>query len=145
MEFPFTENPKRFWSYIKKLNKDDVGISDFEINEKCISDRKLKAEVLSEQFSGVFTEENTNNIPDICLNPNTNPSIDPLHISVGGVIAQLSVLNPNKPPGPDEIPPWFMKQYANEIAQTLKKILQDSVDSSVVPMKWKNANITAIF
>ena len=98
-------NPKRFWSYIKKLNKDDVGISDVEINGKCISDRKHKAEVLSEQFSGVFTEENTNNIPDICTNSNTNPSIDPLNISVGGVIAQLSVLNPNKGPGPDEIPP----------------------------------------
>ena len=79
------------------------------------------------------------------MNPNTNPSIDPLNISVGGVIAQLSVLNPNKAPGPDEIPPWFMKEYANEIAPALTKIFQESVDSGVVPMKWENANITAIF
>ena len=38
-----------------------------------------------------------------------------------------------------------MKEYANEIAPTLTKIFQESVDSGVVPMKWKNANITAIF
>ena len=26
------ENPKRFWSYIKQLNKEELGIADFEIN-----------------------------------------------------------------------------------------------------------------
>ena len=26
------ENPKRFWSHIKQLNKEELGIADFEIN-----------------------------------------------------------------------------------------------------------------
>jgi hypothetical protein len=38
------ENPKTFWSYIKKLSKDNVGVSDFEINGKIVDDSKKKAE-----------------------------------------------------------------------------------------------------
>ena len=38
-----------------------------------------------------------------------------------------------------------MKEYANEIAPTLTKIFQESIDSGVVPQKWKHANVTAIF
>ena len=34
------ENPKRFWSYIKQLNKEELGIADFEINGSIISDNK---------------------------------------------------------------------------------------------------------
>jgi hypothetical protein len=33
------------------------------------------------------------------------------------------VLKPDKAPGSDEIPLWFMKEYANEIAPTLTKIV----------------------
>jgi hypothetical protein len=69
------ENPKRFWSYVKKLNKDDVGISDFEVNGEFISDRKCKSELLSKHFSSVFTHENISNMPKIPENP--NPSINP--------------------------------------------------------------------
>ena len=59
------ENPKRFWSYVKKLNKDDVGILDFETNGESISDRKHKSELLSEHFPSVFTHENISNMPKI--------------------------------------------------------------------------------
>ena len=38
-----------------------------------------------------------------------------------------------------------MKEYANEIAPTLTKIFQESIDSGVIPQKWKHANVTAIF
>jgi hypothetical protein len=38
-----------------------------------------------------------------------------------------------------------MKEYAKEIAPTLTKIFQESIDSAVVPKKWKNTNVTAIF
>ncbi len=83
-------------------------------------------------------------MPKIPENP--KPSIiPPIIISTRGVVAQLSALKPDKAPGPDKIPPWFMKEYANEIAPTLTKIFQESIDSGVVPQKWKHAHVTAIF
>ena len=51
------ENPKRFWSYVKQLKKEEPGIADFEINGSIISDNKSKAEILNNQFSNVFTQE----------------------------------------------------------------------------------------
>ena len=59
------ENPKRFWSYIKQLNKEELGIADFEINGSIISDNKSKADLLNNQFSSVFTQEDLPNFPDI--------------------------------------------------------------------------------
>ena len=127
------ENPKRFWTYVKKLNKDDVGIPDFEINGDVISDRKNKSELLSKHFSSVFSHENISNIPEIprSLNLSTSSPV----ISIREVVAQLSALKPDKAPGPDGIPPRFMKEYANEIAPTLTKIFQESIDSGIVPKK----------
>lgn len=51
------ENLKRFWSYVKQLKKEEPGITDFEINGSIISDNKSKAEILNNQFSNVFTQE----------------------------------------------------------------------------------------
>ena len=42
---------------IKKTPRDDIGISDFEINGKTVSDREHKAQLLSEHFSSVFTQK----------------------------------------------------------------------------------------
>ena len=37
------ENPKVIWSYINKLNKDNVGVSDFEINGEIADDSRKKS------------------------------------------------------------------------------------------------------
>ena len=116
------ENPKRFWSYIKQLNKEELWIADFEINGSIISDNKSKAEMLNNQFSSVFTQEDLSNIPK-----------------------QLSLLNTNKASGPDAIPPWFLKEYAAEIAPILTNIFQDSIESGTVPSRWKLANVCGVF
>ena len=66
------ENPKRFWSSIKQLKKEEPGIADFEINGSIISDNKSKADILNNQFSNVFTQETykTEYQPlTVCLSP----------------------------------------------------------------------------
>ena len=98
------ENPKRFWSYIKQLNKEELGIADFEINGYIISDNKSKADMLNNQFLSVFTQEDLSNIPDIGYD--RIPAIGSLSITINGVAKQLSLLKTNKASGPDAIPPW---------------------------------------
>ena len=87
--------------------------------------------MLSKNFSSVFTKENLTNIRSISKQFNHN--IGPLVISVNVVAAQLQPLNPNKSTGPDQIPPWFMKEYSNDIAPILTTIFQESINSGVVP------------
>ena len=66
----------------------------------------------------------------------------PLKITTAGVIKQLKS---NKASGPDEIPPWFLKENAQEIAPILTDIYQNSIDAGVIPNQWKNANICGAF
>jgi hypothetical protein len=51
----------------------------------------------------------------------------------------------NKAPGPDGIPPWFLKLGAKQLASPLQDLFQSSINTGVVPQDWKEANITSIF
>ena len=73
------------------------------------------------------------------------PSIGSLVVSLKGVVKQLSLLKPNKASGPDEIPSWFLKEYAHEIGPTLTALFQASIDAGIVPSRWKHANVCGIF
>ena len=79
----------------------------------------------------MFTKEDRENNPIMGSGP--KPGLGPLIISEHGVLKQLSSLSPNKASDPDQIPPWFLKDYAAEIAPTLTDIFQDSIDSGTVP------------
>lgn len=136
------ENPKRFWLFIKQLNQDDPGVADLEVNNEIIHEAQRKSEILNNYFSSVYTDGNINEIPDVGENP--TPGINPLIITVQGVLKQLDSLKPNKAGGPDEIPAWFLKEYSIEIAPVLTNIFRSSIESGIVPNKWKKANVCAI-
>ena len=53
-----SDSPKRFWSYIKSLKVDNIGIPTLNNNNKLESDNRLKTEILNSQFKSVFTQEN---------------------------------------------------------------------------------------
>jgi hypothetical protein len=135
-------NPKIFWSYIKQVKQDDVGVADFEIDGLNISDGQSKAEILNKQFSSVFTEENLINLPEMGNNPTSE--IPGLQISSKDVLKQLLSLKTNMASGPDDIPSWFLKENAYEIAPILANIFQASITEGVVPKRWKTANLVGI-
>ncbi|KAL9980554.1 hypothetical protein ACROYT_G009156 [Oculina patagonica] len=81
----------------------------------------------------VFTNEDPTTIPAVGTEP--KPAIGPLIVTIPGVIKQLQSLKPNKASGPDEIPPWFLKDYAVEIGPILIAIYQTSIDAGHVPSK----------
>ena len=98
---------------IKQLKNDDPGVADFEVDGRIICDWNLKSELLSDQFSSVFTNEDRTNIPVFGTNP--KPGISTIIVTSQRVIKQLRPLKPNKASGHGEIPPCFFKAYAAEI------------------------------
>ena len=137
------ENPKRFWSYVKQLRHDDPGVADLEIEGKIFSNGEVKAEILNKQFSSVFTNESESDPPSVGTKPKL--SISPLIITNNGVTKQPTSLKTNKACGPDNIPSWFLKEYAQEISPVLTEIYQDSINTGIVQLKWRNANVCAVF
>ena len=137
------ENTKQFWSYMKRLGNGEKGVADLLVNNTIISDGKGKAEALNHQFASVFTKESKANVPS--MGPSNIGDIPKLIISEAGVLKQLQNLMPNKAPGPDQLPPWFLKMFAIKLAPILTDLFQSSIDQGSLPWQWKEANICAIF
>ena len=136
---------KRFWSFIKSMKKDNVGISPLKENGEgeAVYDSKKKANLLSEQFKSVFTQEDLENLPSL---PQAFPNISQLNFDTVGIAKLLiSNLNVKKAAGPDQIPCWVLKNAAQEIAPFLQQFFSLSLQIGDIPWDWKNANVHAIF
>ena len=139
----FKENPKKFWSFMK-IRQEEVGIPDLKVKNKIVSDSKQKAEAFNHQFVSVFTAEEKSEIPD--LGASQFPDMPHIEVTETGVLKLLQNLDPNEAPGPDKIPPWFLKMAAPALAQAvLTDIFQDSIDQGITPRQWREANITPIY
>jgi hypothetical protein len=60
------------------------------------------------------------------------------------VFNSLSHIKNHKSPGPDEIPNWFLKEFAFAIADPVCHIFNESFSSGLVPDIWKRANVVPI-
>ena len=140
-------NPKRFWAYVKSRTKVKESIPDLIVdvatNRRTTNDHE-KTETLSKFFASVFTDE-----PPGCI-PTPAPqryaeALDTLEITALEVEERLKELKIDKARGPDGIHPWVLRECAAEISRPLGLIFKKSLFSGVLPKKWKQANITAIF
>ena len=143
------DNPKAIWSYIKSKTKTREGIGDLHIDpddtkSDKTEDNSIKAKILAEYFSSVFTEEPDEQvpIPEQIQVPKKMPRPE---IEEETVIKYLKSLKIDKSPGMDELHPRLLKEIAESIAKPLCIIFNQSVNSKSVPIDWKNAMISAIF
>jgi hypothetical protein len=56
----------------------------------------------------------------------------------------LSRVNSHKSPKPDDIPNWFLKDFAFVIADPGCHIFNASISSGLVPDLWKRASVVSI-
>ena len=123
--------------------KDNVGISSLNSGNTEITDNKAKAEILSNQFKAVFTDEDVDTIPD--MDSNGVSDIDPLVFQTKGIVSLLRNINAKKASGPDGISCFVLKEAAEEIAPFLQFIFNQSLTTGQVPGDWKCANVTPVF
>ena len=136
------ESSKKFWSYMKSLKTDSVGIHTLKLDGVLESDNLVKANILNEQFRSVFTQEK-DTLPN--LGPSNHPTMPDFQITLDGVTKLLKDLNPHKAPGPDGVPAQILKIAAEEIAPSLRLIFEKSLNSGELPLSWLCANISPIF
>jgi len=98
---------------------------------------------LNEQFSSVFTKENTSTIPN--LGTSKTPDAPNIIVDKEGVLKLLLNLNPHKAMGPDQLSTRFLREMATSITPSLTLIFQTSLERGTVPDDWKTAHVTPIF
>ncbi|XP_072039781.1 uncharacterized protein [Amphiura filiformis] len=136
-------SPKTFWSFIRSLRREAVGIPTLVVDGESFTSDKSKAEALNQQFSSVFTHEDLTSVPD--KGPSPFSSIDDLDIELAGVIKQLAQLNTSKAGGPDSIPARLLHDYATEIGPMLHYIFRQSYATGQLPDDWRKAHVTGIY
>jgi len=108
-----------------------------------LATESLKRKFFVEQFSSVFTNVTDSDPPSV--GNELRPGISPLKITISGITKQLTSLNDNKACDPDNSPSWFLKEYPQEMSPILTDIYQDSINIGTVPLKWRYANVCAVF
>jgi hypothetical protein len=135
--------PKRLWSFIKSKRTDSCGIAPLKRDGIAYSDARMKANILNNQFTSVFTSEDPlQPLPD--LGPSPHPAVSNITITQGGVQKLLCHLNPHKATGPDQVSPRLLKETAKQISPALTLVFQASINQGKVPEEWKSANISYI-
>ena len=86
-------------------------------------DRQNQANIMGNQFSSVFTKEDTSNLPD--LGPSNTQSAPPINVDPKGIQKLLKDLKPHKATGPDCIPARLLKTAADELAPGLGPPIPD--------------------
>ena len=123
--------------------KEAGGIAPLKKHGNLYSDSTEKAEILSDQFSSVFTTDRGDPTPKTA-GPNF-PTIPSLTVTEAGVAKLLSKIVTTKASGPDEIPNHLLKELSTEIAPILTHIFNQSLRDGCVPLDWKKANIAPIY
>ena len=77
-------NPKRFWSFIKKLRKDSNGTQPFKVDGDVLTDSKEKARIFTSHFKSVFTNEPDEVLPD--KGPSPHPQMENINITTPGIL-----------------------------------------------------------
>ena len=102
-----------------------------------------KAEILSNQFKSVFTQEDTTVIPH--LHDPDYPTISILEVTPVGVTKLINGINPKKAQGPDEIPCRILRELDNELTPALTAIFNQSLKTGELPLVWNEAIVTPIY
>ena len=136
---------KKFWSYIKSKRNEQSGVPSLEKRNKLFTDNLAKANILNEQFSSVFTIDNSEVESVPSLDGPSYPGISPIQIDCDGISHLLQEQNPHKTSGPDSISARFLKETSVNIAPALALIFNASLTQGKLPLDWKSAFITPIF
>ena len=138
-----SEDPKKFYSYIKQKKSGQSNIPVLKTNGKLVSEPAEVAEALNSQYISQFTREPTGDLPNI--DGESVPSMSDIVFTAPGIVKLLSNLNPAKASGPDLVPARILKLASMEIAPILCIIFQQSYNTGQVPLDWQQANVTAVF
>ena len=142
-------NSKFFYTFAKKNSKVKVGVGPLINTEnKLIDSPQEIAEILSDQFSSVFSSPKYDNICADSLFPDNDtsntPSLQNIHFSDYELAEAMNNLTANAAPGQDEFPAILLKKCSLALSSPLAKIWRTSLETGEIPNICKSATITPI-
>jgi len=142
-------NPKFFFAFAKRFSKVKIGIGPLiDSAKQLISAPRKIAEILSEQYSSVFSSPRHDNISMDTLFPNNEtintPNLCDINFSDTELADAMEELASNAAPGPDGFPAILLKKCSTALSSPLARIWRTSLRSGEIPPICKSATITPI-
>lgn len=142
-----TKNPKYFFSYAKSKQQVKSGLSNLQRSDGTYtSDKTEIAELLSDQYSSVFSKPKIDSIEVDKLFPlNTEcDHLQDIQITPKDISDAIDELSINSASGPDGIPAILLKNCKEIMSQLLVIIWRRSLDNGYIDQLLKRASITPI-
>ena len=102
---------------------------------------------IDRQFEAVFFKPQPLSLKQLAKEATVSiytPKMQIIHISIEGVDKLLQGLSPNKASCPDEISPNILKELHHEIAPILSLIFNLSLETRVIPLDWRTADVVPV-
>lgn len=147
-ESNLSKNINEFWKYVSSLKKNDSSYpNSMYLNDKTADKPEEIAELFNSFFGSVYEPATTLTELELQCLPSGEifPTISSLQIPRDKIELSLKNLNPNKGPGPDNLPSAFLKQLHKCLSEPLYIIFNKCLSEGVLPDQWKNALVTPIF
>ena len=146
-------NPKRFWSVFKlgtkKCNLPETVSMKTNNNtrEKSVSSNsESMANLFNKYFSSVFHAETVSSLNTSDHNQAYDEHcLTDIEFTEGEVLFFLKQLDANKATGPDGIPNRILKETSEQIAPSLCKLFNMSLQTGCFPSEWSIANVVPVF
>ena len=139
---------KKFYSFVKHNKTEQCGIAPPKQQGLTYSDPVDKANILNRQFESVFSKPQPLSLKQLAKQATASiytPKMQIIDISIDGVDKLPQGLSPNKASGPDEISPKILKELHHEIAPILTLIFNLSLETGVVPIDWRTADVVPVY
>ena len=141
-------NPRCWWKEVRKLSG-SVKSNDSDVMSRLyVPDyENMNPDEISNSINAALLEPLQSYTPlDVSA---SLQSVDEdttvfLEVSSFRVCNNLRHLKQNKAPGPDGLPNWIFKEYAEILCEPLANILNSSFREQRLPSVWKHANVIPI-
>ena len=139
------KNSKYFFTYAKKFSKVRQGVGPLKSNNEYIYDNNKIAELLSKQFTSVFTEKSNPSLSKEDIFPNElNYDLSDIELNDDIFLHALDELSPTAAPGPDGFPAILLLKCKVIYSKILHKMWRICLDNEETPIQLKKPNVVPI-
>ncbi|KXJ10174.1 RNA-directed DNA polymerase from mobile element jockey [Exaiptasia diaphana] len=135
--------PRDWWREVKQLcgnSKSSVRDLLSILHSDLVSDEATLANNINQAFTSVMSDYSP-----LTEHVHVNMADDmPIDVCELSVLRKLRQISPTCAGGPDELPNWVLREYAEILSAPIASILNASFSESMVPKVWKIANVVPL-